>query len=123
LRVDHAGLDDDALVGDVDFEEADEPREADDDAAFDGEGAAGEAGAGAAGDEGDRVVVAEADELLDLFRGRREDDRGGDDAKIGQPVALVGAQLLRSDDQPFVADDPAERLGERWVRGVPPRRA
>ena len=99
FEVDDAGLDDDAVVGEVDFEDAVHAREADDDAVFDGERAAAQAGAGAAGDEGDAFAMAEADDGLDLFGGGGEDDGEGHDAEIGEAVAFVGAEFLGGGDE------------------------
>ena len=75
VQIDDAGLDDDAGVGEIDFEDAVHAREADDDAVFDGQRAAAQAGAGAARDEGDLFAMADADDGLDLCGGSREEER------------------------------------------------
>ena len=77
VEIDDAGLDDDAGVGEIDFEDAVHAREADDDAVFDGERAAAEAGAGAAGDEGNFFAMAEADDGLDFGGGSKGEGRLG----------------------------------------------
>jgi hypothetical protein len=61
--------------------------------------------------------VAEADDLPDLVGGGGNDDGRGDDAEVGEAVAFVGAELLGVVDQPGVADDAAEVIEERGVRG------
>ena len=83
VEIDDAGLDDDAGVGEIDFEDAVHAREADDDAVFDGERAAAEAGAGAAGDEGSFFAMAEAENGLDFGGGVGEEDGLGHGAEVG----------------------------------------
>jgi hypothetical protein len=123
LRIDDAGLDDDAGVGQVDREGAVEPDEADDDAALGREGATAEARAGAAGNEGDALLVAEADELLDLCGGGGQDDGGGDDAEIGEAIALVGAEFLGGGKDGVGADEGAEGMEKGGGRGQASLRA
>ena len=83
VEIEDAGLDGDAGVGEIDFEDAVHAREADDDAVFHGERAAAEAGAGAAGYEGDVFAMAEAEDGLDLGGGGGEEDGLGHGAEIG----------------------------------------
>jgi len=93
VGVDDSGFDDDALVGDVDFEDAVHTGEADDDAACGRKRAAAESGSGAAGDEGDAVLRADANDGLDLLGAAREDHGGGKGAEVGEAVTLVGLEL------------------------------
>jgi hypothetical protein len=74
---DHAGLYGDGHVVEVEVDEFVHAFEADEDAAEDGDGAAGEAAAGAAGGDGDAFAVGEADDGGDLFGGGGEDDASG----------------------------------------------
>ena len=83
VEIDNAGLDDDAGVGEIDFEDAVHAREADDDAVFYGERPAAKASAGAAGYEGDAFAMAEAEDRLDFGGGGREEDGLGHGAEIG----------------------------------------
>src|SRR5215211_2499178 len=62
-----AGLDDDAVVRDVHLEDPAHPGEDDEDAGLYGESPAREAGPRAPSDEGDALVVAGLDDLLDLL--------------------------------------------------------
>ena len=103
--VDDAGFDDDALVGEIDFEDAREAREADNDAAFDGKRAAAEAGAGAARDESGSCGERRLDDGLHLFASRGDDDRAGHHAEVGEAVALVGAKLVRPGDESGLANN------------------
>ena len=112
LEVRHAGLDDDSLRVEVDVEHAVHARQRDDDALGDRERAAGEAGAGAARDEGDPVLVAGADDRLDVLRRLDQADRGRDHPPPGQPVALVGAEILGLEQQRVRGQHGFERRDE-----------
>ncbi len=108
LEIDDAGFDDNAGVGNVDFEDAIHAREAEDDAVFDGERAAAEAGTGAARDEGNLLAMADADYGLDLFSRRGKQYGAGQDTKIREAVAFVRVEFLGRGDEAAVADDGAE---------------
>jgi hypothetical protein len=98
VEIDYAGLDGDAGVGEIDFEDAIHAGEADDDAIFDGERAAAEAGAGAAGYEGDVFAMAEAEEGLDFGGGIGEEYGARHGAEIGEGVAFVGVEFVGGSD-------------------------
>ncbi len=98
VEIEDAGLDDDAGVGEIDFEDAVHAREADDDAVFDGERAAAEAGAGAARDEGNFFAMAEAENGLDFGGGVGEKNGARHGAEIGEGVAFVGVEFVRRSD-------------------------
>ena len=112
LEVRHAGLDDDSLRVEVDVEHAVHARQRDHDTLGDRERAAGEAGAGAARDEGDPVLVAGADDRLDVLRRLDQADRGRDHPPPGQPVALVGAEILGLEQQRVRGQHGFERRDE-----------
>ena len=117
VEIDDAGFDDDAGVGEIDFENAVHAGEADDDAVFDGERAAAKAGAGAARDEGNFFAMAEAEDGLDLCGGCGEKDGLRHDAEIGEAVALVGVEFVGGGDEGVGADDVAELLEEARIHG------
>src|SRR5215470_14451414 len=52
--------------------------------------------------------MADAQDSLHLLCSRGQQDRFGDDSKICQRVAFVGAQLIGLTDQSILADDLAE---------------
>ena len=55
------------------------------------------------------LAMADADHGLHLFgAGAAARTAAGTDAEVGQPVALVGPQLLRRGDQRIVADSGAQ---------------
>ena len=108
VEIDDAGLDDDAGVGEIDFEDAVHAREADDDAVFDGHRAAAEAGAGAAGDERNFFAMAEAEDGLDFGGGVGEKDGARHGAEIGESVAFVGVEFVGRSDEVAGANDGAE---------------
>jgi hypothetical protein len=90
VEIDDAGFDGDAGVGEIDFEDAVHTGEADDNAVFYGERAAGEAGASAACYEGEAFAMAEAEDGLDLFGGGGKQDGAGTDdgAKFVEETAV-----------------------------------
>src|SRR5712692_6771058 len=101
VEVGDARLDDDAAARQVDVEDLVHARDGDDDALGDGHRPAGEPRPRAACDERNAVPVAGAEHRLHLVGRLREDDERRDDAISGQPVALVGLQLLGlGDDRP-----------------------
>ena len=65
---------------------------------------------GPAGDEGNRRVVADADDGLHLRRRAGQRDERGDHAPAGEPVALVGPQLLRLADHVGRSREPLDQL-------------
>ena len=99
VEVRDARLDDDLPALDVDLEDARQARERDDDPLGYRQRAAGEPGAGAARDERDPMRVTGPDHGRHLGRALGQRDQRRDDAAVGQPVALVGAQLLGPRDQ------------------------
>jgi hypothetical protein len=60
---------------------------------------AAQAGPRSARDEGNFFAMADADDPLHLFRRHGQQHGQRRDAKVGQPVALVGAQLGVFGDQ------------------------
>jgi hypothetical protein len=108
VEIDDAGLDDDAGVGEIDFEDAVHAGEADDDAIGYGERAAAQAGAGAAGNEGNAFAMAEAEDGLHFLRRRGEKDGLGHGTEIGEGVSVVGVELLGGSDDGAGAGDGAE---------------
>ena len=85
VRIDDAGLDHDALVGNVDVEDAVHAGEADDDAALGGERASAEAGAGATADEGNLVPGADTNDGLHLLSVRGSTTAAGRTRKLVRP--------------------------------------
>src|SRR5690348_14468665 len=67
-----AGLDDSALIFDVNFQDAIHSRERDDDAALACERATGKARAGTAADNGSLETIGELDDFDDVSRGLRK---------------------------------------------------
>src|SRR5215471_4355271 len=67
IKIDDAGFNDDASVGDINFQDAIHAREAEDDTVFNGERAAAEARAGATRDEGNLFAVGRGEDGLDLY--------------------------------------------------------
>ena len=106
LEVGHAGFHRDALVGDVDLEDAIEARQRDDDAARDRQRAARQARPVAARNERHLRPRAELDDGLHLGRGRRENDGRGRFAKVSQPVAFVRQEVQRVVQHARVSHDP-----------------
>ena len=104
MAVDHAGFYCDSLIGNVDREDSVHARKADDNAACEWEGAAGESGTGAPGDEGDAMPGTDADNGLNFFSGARQDDGGRQSTKSSETVALVGLELIALYDHSVVAD-------------------
>jgi hypothetical protein len=91
--IDDAGLDDGALIFDVEFENAIHAREDEHHAAGAGERAAGKSRAGAATDDGEMVLCGEFDDARDLFRCCRENDDVGA-AFFVRAVVLVKKKIL-----------------------------
>jgi len=108
VKIDDAGLDDDAGVLEIDCEDAVHAREADDDPVFDGHRAAAEPGAGAASDERNFFAMAETENGLDLGGGVRKKDGARHGAEIGESVAFVGVEFVGGSDEVAGADDLAE---------------
>jgi len=77
VEVYDAGLDDSALIIEIEFENAIHAREDEHESAGTGERTAGEAGAGAATEDGHVVLGGEADNLGDFGGGAREGDEVG----------------------------------------------
>ena len=117
LEVGHAGLDRDALVRDVDVEDAIEARQRDDDAAGHRQRAARQPGAVAARDERHLRPRAELDDGLHLSRGRREND-GARAFREGEPAR----RIRRSGRRAGRAAGPRRRrsaVALREMRGPP----
>ena len=108
VKIDHARLDHDARVGEIDIEDAVEPTQADHDPARDWQRAAAQAGARAARHERNPLAVADAYDALDFGGRGGQHDGGGQYPKVGQAVALVGMELARLGDQALAADDRAQ---------------
>ena len=77
VEIDDTGLDDGALIFEIEFEDAVHAGEDEHESAGAGERAAREAGAGAAAEDGDVVLIGQADDLGDFGSRRREDDEIG----------------------------------------------
>ena len=118
VKIDDAGLDGDASVREIDFEDAVHARETDDDAVFYGERAAAEAGAGASRYEGNFFAMAEAKDGLDFGGGVGEKHGAGHGAEIGEGVAFVGVELVGGSDEMAGADDLAEFGEQGGVHGI-----
>ncbi len=103
-----AGLGGDGAVLVVDVEDPVELAQAQDDAIGERQGAAGEPGAGTARDDLDLLGVAEPQDGCHLLGGGRQDHGHGHGAVGGEPVALVGAQLLLGRDHAFAGHDLAQ---------------
>jgi hypothetical protein len=135
--VGHARLDDDALVVEVDLENAPHARKRDQQAVLDWQGPAGEPRAGASRHERHAGLVAGAHDRPHLLGRARHHYRTGRDRVLEQSVGLVGAQLvlvgedvLRSAGgaqlvyQRTKVERRALRLGLRlWRRALSPRGA
>lgn len=117
VEIDDTGFDDDAGVGDVNFEDAIHAGEADDDAVIDRERTAAEAGAGTASDERNVFAMAEAEDGLDLVAGGGEEDGGWEDAEVGEGVAFVGVEFFGRRDEGVRAEDGAELFEEVCLHG------
>jgi hypothetical protein len=63
------------------------------------------------------MLMAERDDPLNLPGVGWKRDRRGNDAKIRQPVAFVGAEFLRGSEHGLYADGRAEILEELGSRG------
>ena len=62
--------------------------------------------------------MAHSHDPLDLFRGSGQQHSLRNDAKIRQPVTLVGLQFFLRCDQASVSDDDAEFLEDARVHGI-----
>jgi hypothetical protein len=119
VEVDHAGLDDRALVGPAHLADGAHPGGDHQDAVGPGQRAARQPGPRAAGDEGDAVLGAGPHHPGELLGGLGEHHQRGGDPVVGETVALVGAQLGGVGDDPGVGHqlpgDPAHRRDARAV--------
>jgi hypothetical protein len=106
-----AGLNDGALVFEVEFKDAIHPREHEHEAAGTGERAAGEAGACTAAEDRDVVLVGEADNLRDLGGGRREGDEVGA-AFFDGAVVFVEDEVFGAGEDGVVTEKFLERASE-----------
>src|SRR5215472_4582445 len=115
IKIDDAGFDDDARVGDINFQDAIHAREAEDDTAFNRQRASTEASAGATRDEGNLFAVANADDGLDLYCRRGKQHGAREHAEIRQAVTFVSVEFLRRGDHAVLADDGAEFVEDAGV--------
>ena len=105
------GLGDDAAIVVVDFEDAVEFAETENDPISERQGATGERRAGAAWHDLDALIVTIAEDRRHLVRRFRQDDDERQLAVGRQAIALVRAQSLGFDDHTVVGNDPAHHLG------------
>src|SRR5207245_2162694 len=70
-----------------------------------GQGAAAQAGPRTTRHKGDFLFVAEAEDCPHLRCGCRQQDSLGEDAEVGEAVALIGTELLGLADEAALADD------------------
>jgi hypothetical protein len=116
---DQAGLDRDREVREVEVDDVAHALERQDDAAEDGDGAAGEPGAGAARRDGDAFPVGQAHHRGDLLRGARKHDRFGRMGVLGDAglVVAVGFESFPIHQDVLVAHDRAQFLHDDWGHG------
>jgi hypothetical protein len=112
VQVDHARLDDGALVVDVDLQDAAHAGSDDQYAVGAGERTPGQPGTRAARDVRDAFGGAGPDDLGDLLGPVRQDHDPGRRPVVGQPVALVRAQLSRVGNDVLGTGDDPEPLRE-----------
>lgn len=91
IEIDHARLDDGALILRIDGENAVHARKNDHHAAGAGERSAGKTGAGAAAHDGGTVLCGKFDDMRDLLRG------GGKDNDVGAPFLYRAVVLVEND--------------------------
>ena len=99
VRIDDAGLDDNALVGDIDFQDAIHAGEADDDSALRWQRAAAQSGPRSTRDKRNAVLGADANDGLDLLGAARKHNGVRHGAEVGQAIALIGLELVRLGNQ------------------------
>ena len=115
VDVDHAWLDDGEAVDRVDFDDPVHARGDEEDATLDGDRAAAEAGPRAAGDEGDAVVVGQADDARHLVGGRGKDDGLGK-LPVDGAVELEDEHVLGGVEDVLLAHDVLEDVDYGQVR-------
>src|SRR5260370_8438794 len=93
-----AGFDDDGRIWEINLKDAIHSRQADNDSVFNGERPSAQARARPAPNERDSFTVTDSNNPLNLIRGICQHHRARHDAKIPQPVALVGMHLSASKD-------------------------
>ena len=102
--------------GRIEFYDAIQAVERDDDAVSNGQGAAGQAGAAAAGDKGHVVLMTQTHRLDHLVLVDGQDDSTRPRAEGGQRVRFVGGQLRRLKQQTRRRIEPGEVIKE-WRIG------
>jgi hypothetical protein len=115
VEIDDAGLDDGALIFEIDFEDAIHAREDEHESAGAGECAAGESGAGAAAE--DRGVVS-GGEFYDLgdFGGRGREDDGVGAAFFDRAVIFVEDEIFGAVQDGVGSEKPLQRADEVAIR-------
>src|SRR5580698_1611065 len=99
VGVDHTGLYDHTLVGDINFEDAIHTCEADDDSPLRRESTTTEPGTRSTSHKGNSVPGTDAYDRLNLLCTARENNSAWHGAKIGKTIALVGLELVQRSDQ------------------------
>ena len=116
-EVGDAGLGGDGAVLEVDVEDAVELAHAQDDAVGERQRPAGQAGPGAARDDLDLLRVAEAQDAATCPVAGRQDHGHRHRAVGGEPVALVGAQLVLGRDHALARHDLAQARDDALALG------
>ena len=113
----HAGLDHDALIVQVDFEDSAHAREHEQDTVLDRQGAARQARARTARRPRHPQFVADADHVTHLAGAGGQHRHRGHHVVAQQPVGLVGAQVVRMGQDVLVPAD-APQPGDELCDGV-----
>jgi len=99
VGVDHPRLHDDALVGNVNFQDTVHASEADDNPSLRRQRTTAESGSRSTCDERNAVLSADTNDRLDLFGGSGKDNGVRYGAKIGQAVAFIRLELVHLRNQ------------------------
>ena len=111
VEIDYAGLDDGALIFEIEFEDAIHAGEDEHEAAAAGERATGESGAGATAQDGDVVLIREADDFGNFGGGGRENDEIGA-AFFDGAVVFVEDEVFGAGEDGVVTEKFLERASE-----------